>query len=1175
MSTLTKKFILILALVTGFLITGVRGQETIAFWDFDDESLEPTTGAGTATNIGGTTFTWAAGVTGNPDRAWNTSGYPAQNTATGTAGVQFDVSTSGYTNIVVNYFHRNSGTASRYVLFQYTTNGSAWIDHELFTNGPPHDTFYEATFDLSAIGAVNNNPNFGFRVVSVFSPEAFVDPQEPFTEWGPNEAYRATRDDRNYGTSGTWRFDNVLITGTLTTGDVPVKLAVTSVNNGASPTVNLPFPVAVQAQDANGVPANVTSATQVTLTRETGTGALGGTLVGTIPAGANSIAFDNVTYNTAESGVSIRASATSGMTLEHGISQPFTVLAAATQLAFVDVPQNGVIDLPLSAFTVEARRPDNTIDENFTSDITISKQSGPGDLSGTTTVAAVAGVAIFDDITLDATGSYVITADAAGLTSATSPEINIYQEPAISSVIVPQFISGNEPPDNRVPFAFRATISNLFPNTVYKYINQTVLSSDSPTTNGAGNVIFVQDDDDFFRVSGPNFSNPGGYGEFQSDQDGSYTGWFALEPTGNARFTPGNHVFMRMRLNDGAGGTSNVHYLTVPDSIKVIGFSTDADPDQGTAIRAISFATPKNFAFLYDNTGGSGRPIFGTTIETTGVVFADIPQYSQFYREDVAGFDGAWGGIVPNVNANGIKLIEERKLSDGTVADTHISSTGIWGDANTVNPDGGLENILVINLIEDPVVFVNPSTLSGFTYEVGEGPSLSQSYNVTGQNLLGSGVIEVTAPANYEISLDDQTFESQLQLAYLDGQIVDQPVEVHVRLKAGLDAGDYNNELIQHTAAIIEQVNVTLNGSVTAPVEPPSIQTEILPQFIQGINGSNVTRVPFAFRATISNLQPNSTYRYINQIVLSSDSPTTNGASNVIFVTQSGDFYRSSGPSFNDQGGYGELTSDNDGNFTGWFANEPTGNARFEPGNHVFMRVRLNDGMGGTSAEHYLTLADSVKVINFGTDNDPLQGTAIRGISNANPKNFAFLFDNISGTGRPVYGTTIETTGIDFTQISQYAPFYQMDVSGIDGAWGGIVPNQLPNGIQRFEERRLSNGTLRNSETSANGMWFNTNTVNPNGGLDDVLVLDLTTSLTATNPGIEFNVFEAFGEMIVNVPSAAPVTLLVTDIAGRQMMREQLSGSEIYQITHRLKTGVYIVSAVGGDKVFNTKIVIR
>lgn len=71
-----------------------------------------------------------------------------------------------------------------------------------------------------------------------------------------------------------------------------------------------------------------------------------------------------------------------------------------------------------------------------------------------------------------------------------------------------------------------------------------------------------------------------------------------LETTNNARFTPGNHIFMRIRINDGAGGTNVANYLTVTDSIKVIGFSADTDPNYGTGIRAESMAASKTLLFF-------------------------------------------------------------------------------------------------------------------------------------------------------------------------------------------------------------------------------------------------------------------------------------------------------------------------------------------------------------------------------------------------------------------------------------------------------------------------------------------------------------------------------------------------------------------------------------------------
>ena len=96
-------------------------------------------------------------------------------------------------------------------------------------------------------------------------------------------------------------------------------LTITSVNGGANPTAGAGFPVTVQAN------RNVAAATGVALTLRSGTGTLGGTLTGTIPAGQSQVTISGVTYSKAESGVVLTANRTSGDEFVPGDSAPFTV----------------------------------------------------------------------------------------------------------------------------------------------------------------------------------------------------------------------------------------------------------------------------------------------------------------------------------------------------------------------------------------------------------------------------------------------------------------------------------------------------------------------------------------------------------------------------------------------------------------------------------------------------------------------------------------------------------------------------------------------------------------------------------------------------------------------------------------------------------------------------------
>jgi hypothetical protein len=345
-----------------------------------------------------------------------------------------------------------------------------------------------------------------------------------------------------------------------------------------------------------------------------------------------------------------------------------SVVVPATKLAFINVPSSGLAGSNIASFTVQAQANDNSVSTTFTGNITLTLATGPGNISGTLTKAAVAGIATFNDIAFDQPGTYTLFANATGLNQALSSVIIITDLPQLTEVILPLYIQGvNGTNSNRLPFAYRIQLSNLLPSATYRYMNQIVISTDGPTTAGAGNAIYVNTDNTFSRSSSPSFNTPGNYGEFTTDMNGSYTGWFMNEPTGNARFTPGNDVYIRFRLNNGNEGTSVVTYLTTGTPVKVVNFGTSANENQGTAIRAESNASPKNFVFLYDNVNGTGRPLYGTSVETTGIDFS-ATTWSSFYRNNVEGEDGAWGGIVPNVNSNGVKLIEERNLSNGNVA---------------------------------------------------------------------------------------------------------------------------------------------------------------------------------------------------------------------------------------------------------------------------------------------------------------------------------------------------------------------------------------------------------------------------------------------------------------------------------------------------------------------------
>lgn len=488
-----------------------------------------------------------------------------------------------------------------------------------------------------------------------------------------------------------WEVDNLSITG-IPTGTLASQLDITDVNNGNPPSVNTPFTVTVTALNDDNVPAAVNEDTPVSLSLATGSGVLGGSLSGTILSGQTSVVLEEVIYNIAEPGVSISASA-AGLT--SGTSDPFEVLAAADHLAFVNVPAFGQINTVLAPFYVEARRPDNTVDLNFNGTISLSKASGPGSIAGTLMLEAMQGMVEFIDIEFDEAGTYTMQATSGILTDAISSNLIILGEPQVMAEIIPQYMMGNNPGNHRLPFAFRATFSNLIPDATYKYTNQAVIDTDGPTTAGAGNAIYVTETGDFIRSTGTSFTNPDQHYEFTTDATGTYTGWFVTEPTGNARFTPGNEVFMRIRLNDGDGGTSPVHYLTIEEAVIVLALGNDIDPLQGSGVYGKHFSTGKNFAILYDNVAGSGRALSASFIEDDGSTGGTA--YPTFYQDMVDGLEGSWGSLIPNQLTNGLRRVEIRDRITGYIVDgTTTVPNGIWPyGSNTVNPVTGPTGMLI------------------------------------------------------------------------------------------------------------------------------------------------------------------------------------------------------------------------------------------------------------------------------------------------------------------------------------------------------------------------------------------------------------------------------------------------------------------------------------------------
>lgn len=232
-----KPFLTVLTLLA--VSCGLRSA-TISAWNFNSNptdnsassgSLLPSTGTGSVTRVNGPVPTFASGSatdTGADNTGANTSSYPTSTVSNKTSGLEFRVSTKGYSNVVVSFEQRASNTGSRYFRFQYSTDGSNFVDGNVIDLAPGN-AFVAFTMNLTAIPAVNDNTNFAFRMVAEFESTA--------TGAGADAYLGAVS---GYSINGAIRYDVVNVAGEVidtgnsapTISDIPDASTVENMSTG-------------------------------------------------------------------------------------------------------------------------------------------------------------------------------------------------------------------------------------------------------------------------------------------------------------------------------------------------------------------------------------------------------------------------------------------------------------------------------------------------------------------------------------------------------------------------------------------------------------------------------------------------------------------------------------------------------------------------------------------------------------------------------------------------------------------------------------------------------------------------------------------------------------------------------------------------------------------------------
>jgi len=192
---------------------GLAQAALLAQWNFNGPltgTLLPALGEGTLRPVGVATSGFGSGTanggssdpvsTSPPNYGWQVWGFPAQGTGDRSSGIQGQIDTSGFGQIDVSFDFRASGGSARHQQFQYSMDGSRFIDYGAPFGSASGDSWtIQRTIDLASAPGIGANPQFAFRLVSAFSPGT--------------STYQAAASGSNYSPQGTWRFDMLTVTG--------------------------------------------------------------------------------------------------------------------------------------------------------------------------------------------------------------------------------------------------------------------------------------------------------------------------------------------------------------------------------------------------------------------------------------------------------------------------------------------------------------------------------------------------------------------------------------------------------------------------------------------------------------------------------------------------------------------------------------------------------------------------------------------------------------------------------------------------------------------------------------------------------------------------------------------------------------------------------------------------
>ena len=219
-------------------------------------------------------------------------------------------------------------------------------------------------------------------------------------------------------------------------------------------------------------------------------------------------------------------------------------------------------------------------------------------------------------------------------------------------------------------------------------------------------------------------------------------------------------------------------------------------------------------ALTYINALGSATS--ATEVYVSGII-SQVDSYNDNYSSITYWIsdDGTTGSQLEVYSGKGLDGADFASVNDLKVGDI-VTVKGYVKMFNKT-PEFDKNNVLVSferPVVTSPTLTVSKTSLTGFTYAEGCGPSAPQTFDLTGENLTG----------NVTLTLDNENFEISVSETNDYATSLTRPKSefgsktIYVRLKAGLDVNETYSGTITISSDGAEDKTVTLGGNVTVYV---------------------------------------------------------------------------------------------------------------------------------------------------------------------------------------------------------------------------------------------------------------------------------------------------------------------------------------------------------------------